>query len=58
MLVLAATTVPLNRVHVEPLTYWGGSKSTAVDQLVEALGLTRTRQVAELELPRIQPEMM
>jgi hypothetical protein len=56
MLGPVATTVPLKGTQLFVLTNCGGFRSMAVAQLVEALGLHFTRQVALAELPRIQPE--
>jgi hypothetical protein len=56
MLVAVATAVPLNDTQSFVLHVCGGFRSIAVDQLVEALGLTFTRHVAFAEFPRIQPD--
>lgn len=52
-----AVTVPLNGTHELLVVVWAGLRSTAVDQLVEAVGLHLTVQVADAELVLIQPAM-
>ncbi len=44
-----ATIVPLNGTHELLVVVWAGLRSTAVDQVVDAVGLHLTMQVAEDE---------
>ena len=47
-----ATTVPLNAIHEAPFMVAAGVRLVAVDQIVEAAGLTLTVTVDLAELPR------
>jgi hypothetical protein len=53
-----AVTVPLKGTQVLLVVVWAGFRLIAVAQLVEALGLHFTVQVAEAEFVLIQPEMV
>jgi len=53
-----AVIVPLNATHELLVVVWAGLRLAAVAQLVDAVGLHFTVQVADAEFVRIQPAIV